>query len=102
MYRTITANPLLSVQGAYLVIAQEDTKDTKKKRYAIIDSTTLAVRKLFEGEGAKDRLGDEVRLIEAEKAAKEPGSLASMMASVATAKSVTDETVTVVSDSKKR
>jgi hypothetical protein len=82
MYRTITANPMLTVQGAFLVIAQEDTKDVTKKRYAIINSDTLEVRKSFDGESAKADLGAEVRLIEAEKALKEPGSLASLMAAV--------------------
>lgn len=85
MFRTITANPLLTVQGAYLVFAQEDLKDQKngitKKRYVILDSDTLKVRKTFEGENAKDDLGAEIRLIEAEKAAKEPGSLTSLLAS---------------------
>jgi hypothetical protein len=82
MYRTITANPMLTVQGAFLVIAQEDTKDVTKKRYAIINSDTLEIRKSFEGATAKADLGAEIRVIEAEKAATEPGSLANLMAAV--------------------
>jgi len=82
MYRTITTNPLLSVQGAYIVIAQEETK-SQTKRYVIINSTSLKVRSVFEGEGAKKSLSDEIRLIEAENAARVPGSLASMMATIA-------------------
>lgn len=86
MFRTITANPLLIVQGAYLVMAQEDLKvvvnGLSKKRYVILDSDTLKVRKKFEGENAKDELSAEIRLIETEKAAQNPGTLASMMSSV--------------------
>lgn len=111
MFRTITANPLLTVQGAYLVFAQEDLKDVKngvtKKRYVILDSDTLQIRKTFEGENAKDNLGAELRLIEAEKAAKDPGSLSSLLASASTpvvpdpvnVSAATEEPVNVLTES---
>lgn len=84
MFTTISANPLLGVQGKYLVIVQEDVKlkvnGRTKKRYVILDSDSLSIRKSFEGENAKDELSKEVLLIEEENTPRAEKSLESLAA----------------------
>lgn len=63
------SNPMGSVRGGFIAIAQEEVDDSSKMRYAILNSDTLNVRKVFTGEGARDQLAAEVTLIENEYAA---------------------------------
>jgi len=80
-FRTITANPVHAIGGAYVCLAQED-REAKPvaKRYVIINSSTLQVHGTYQGELAKDQLGLEIlKLQAAHQAETDSGSLAAML-----------------------
>lgn len=100
MYTTIMAAPLLSIQGRYVILTQQDSDNKSKKRHVIINSDTLAVHGTYEGEDGKKGLEAAVSVILSEGSAPKLSPLEQMMAD-AEQPSVaedTDETETDVSE----
>jgi len=48
MYKTLAAKPVGSTGGKYIVVAQEGIEDPKQRRFAILNSETLAVHRQWD------------------------------------------------------